>query len=101
MTPQASPSRATPYGVLRHYWRVAGVRPWHIVLPTVLVLVAGVFEAASFSMLLPLTSAVELVRPMFLDRWPQDAPRHLLVLAAYAATAFWAALALTRKRFAA
>jgi lipooligosaccharide transport system permease protein len=50
---------------------------------------------------LPLTSAVELVRPLFMDRWPQDAPRHLLVLAAYAAIAFWAALALTRRRFAA
>jgi lipooligosaccharide transport system permease protein len=50
---------------------------------------------------LPLTNAVELVRPMFMDRWPQDVLRHLVVLAAYAATAFWAALALTRKRFAA
>ncbi|MEQ1855194.1 MAG: ABC transporter ATP-binding protein [Longimicrobiales bacterium] len=58
MTPPASPSRATPYGVLRHYWRVAGVRPWHIIMPTLLVLIAGLFEAASFSLLLPLTSAV-------------------------------------------
>ncbi|MBC5785138.1 ABC transporter permease [Ramlibacter sp. USB13] len=50
---------------------------------------------------LPLTSAVELVRPMFMDRWPDDALQHLLVLAAYAVAAFWAALALTRRRFAA
>ena len=50
---------------------------------------------------LPLTNAVELVRPMFMDRWPDDALRHLLVLAAYAVAAFWAALAFTRRRFAA
>lgn len=50
---------------------------------------------------LPLTSAVELVRPMFMDRWPSHALQHLLVLAAYAVAAFWAALALTRRRFAA
>jgi lipooligosaccharide transport system permease protein len=50
---------------------------------------------------LPLTNAVELVRPMFMDRWPEDTLRHLLVLAAYAVIAFWAALALTRRRFAA
>src|SRR4030095_6962241 len=35
---------------------------------------------------LPLTAAVELVRPMFMDRWPQDAARHLLVLAVYTGT---------------
>ncbi len=50
---------------------------------------------------LPLTNAVELVRPMFIDRWPAAPLRHLLVLAVYAVAAFWAALALTRKRFAA
>ena len=54
-----------------------------------------------FSEWLPLTSAVELVRPMFMDRWPDDALPHLLVLGAYAVAAFWAALALTRRRFAA
>ena len=48
---------------------------------------------------LPLTNAVELVRPMFMDRWPDDPARHGLVLAAYAVGAFWVALALTRKRF--
>jgi lipooligosaccharide transport system permease protein len=50
---------------------------------------------------LPLTNAVELVRPMFLDRWPAEPVQHLLVLAVYAVAAFWAALALTRRRFAA
>ncbi|NML42989.1 ABC transporter permease [Ramlibacter sp. G-1-2-2] len=50
---------------------------------------------------LPLASAIELVRPLFLDRWPQQPLQHLLVLLAYAVAAYWAALALTRKRFAA
>lgn len=48
---------------------------------------------------LPLTQAVELVRPLFMNRWP-DAPwLHLTVLIAYAVVGFWVALALTRKRF--
>ncbi|MGQ9724722.1 MAG: ABC transporter permease [Tepidimonas sp.] len=49
---------------------------------------------------LPLTHAVQLVRPLFLDRWPADAALHLGVLAGYALGAFWVALALTRRRFA-
>ena len=48
---------------------------------------------------LPLTNAVELVRPMFLDRWPDNALLHLGVLLAYAVGGFWLALALTRRRF--
>jgi lipooligosaccharide transport system permease protein len=50
---------------------------------------------------LPLTNAVELVRPMFLDQWPAQPLRNAIVLAVYAVAAFWVALALTRKRFAA
>jgi len=50
---------------------------------------------------LPLTAAVELVRPMFMDRWPAQPLRHLLVLGGYAVAAFWIALSLTRRRFAA
>ncbi|WP_236640436.1 ABC transporter permease [Tepidimonas charontis] len=50
--------------------------------------------------ILPLTHAVQLVRPLFLDRWPANAALHLAILAAYAAGAFWVALALTRRRFA-
>lgn len=50
---------------------------------------------------LPLTAAVELVRPMFMDQWPADAGRNLALLAAYAVVSFWIALALTRRRFAA
>jgi lipooligosaccharide transport system permease protein len=48
---------------------------------------------------LPLSNAVALVRPLFMDQWPADAVRHLAVLAAYAVVSFWVALALTRKRF--
>ncbi len=48
---------------------------------------------------LPLTNAVELVRPMFLDQWPAHPVRHALVLLAYTVAGFWIALALTRKRF--
>jgi lipooligosaccharide transport system permease protein len=49
---------------------------------------------------LPLTNAVELVRPLFMDRWPDNALQHSLVLMAYTVVGFWVALALTRKRFA-
>ncbi len=48
---------------------------------------------------LPLTNAVELVRPLFMDQWPVNGGRALLVLALYALGGFWVALALTRKRF--
>ena len=50
--------------------------------------------------LLPLTHAVQLVRPLFMDQWPTNAVLHLAVLVVYAVAAFWLALALTRKRFA-
>ncbi|MES2185291.1 MAG: ABC transporter permease [Pseudomonadota bacterium] len=48
---------------------------------------------------LPLSNAVALVRPLFMDRWPDDALLHLAVLAAYAVVGFWIALAMTRRRF--
>lgn len=48
---------------------------------------------------LPLTNAVELVRPLFMDQWPAHPLRATLVLLAYTVAAFWVALALTRKRF--
>jgi lipooligosaccharide transport system permease protein len=49
---------------------------------------------------LPLSNAVALVRPLFMDQWPADIARPVLVLAAYTGVSFWVALALTRKRFA-
>ena len=48
---------------------------------------------------LPLTAAVELVRPLFLDQWPAAPWRPLALLAAWAGVSFWVALAFTRQRF--
>ena len=48
---------------------------------------------------LPLSNAVELVRPLFMDQWPSQPWRPLLVLAVYTVAGFWLALALTRRRF--
>ena len=48
---------------------------------------------------LPLTAAVELVRPLFLGQWPAQGMQHVAVLVAYAVVGFWVALGLTRKRF--
>ena len=48
---------------------------------------------------LPLTAAVELIRPLFLGQWPAQGLRHLAILLVYGVAAFWIALALTRKRF--
>ena len=50
---------------------------------------------------LPLTNAVELVRPLFMDQWPAHPLRHGLVMVATTVAAYWVALALTRRRFAA
>lgn len=49
---------------------------------------------------LPLANAVALVRPLFMDQWPDHWLQHVLVLVAYTVAAFWIALALTRRRFA-
>jgi lipooligosaccharide transport system permease protein len=48
---------------------------------------------------LPLTAAVELVRPMFLDQWPSNVAGNLGLMVGVSGVAFWVALALTRKRF--
>jgi lipooligosaccharide transport system permease protein len=48
---------------------------------------------------LPLSNAVALVRPLFMDQWPMHWLRPTLVLAGYASLSFWIALALTRRRF--
>ena len=48
---------------------------------------------------LPLSQAVALVRPLFLDRWPEQAFLHLAALAMYAGIAWVIALHFTRKRF--
>jgi lipooligosaccharide transport system permease protein len=46
---------------------------------------------------LPLTAAVELIRPLFMDQWPEHGLGHLAVLLVYAVGSFW--VALTIKRF--
>lgn len=48
---------------------------------------------------LPLTSAVELVRPLIIGRWPAQVWQPLAVLLAYAAGGYFTALVLTRRRF--
>jgi len=48
--------------------------------------------------MLPLSHAVALARPLMLGQWPTDVLLHLAVLLAYAAVAFWLAVALTRRR---
>jgi lipooligosaccharide transport system permease protein len=48
---------------------------------------------------LPLTAAVELVRPLFVGQMPQAPMRHVLVLVVFGALALWLGLALIRKRF--
>ena len=48
---------------------------------------------------LPLTNAVELVRPLFMDQWPAEPLRPVLVILGTTTVAFWVALALTRRRF--
>jgi ATP-binding cassette, subfamily B, bacterial MsbA len=49
---------ASARGILRHYWRVVDGRWWHIAVPVGLIVLAGLFEAGSFSLLIPLTDAV-------------------------------------------
>jgi lipooligosaccharide transport system permease protein len=48
---------------------------------------------------LPLTAAVELVRPLVIGRWPTQVAQPIAVLLAYAGVGYWIALALTRRRF--
>lgn len=67
MSPPRSDSAPTPTAVLRRYWRIAGGRPWHLAVPIGLILLAGALEAASFSLLVPLTEAVSENSFGFLD----------------------------------
>lgn len=73
---------------------------------TPMVLLSGVFyptEAlptwlGAVADLLPLTHAIALARPLVLGHWPEASIVHVLVLLAYAAAGFLAALTLTRRR---
>ena len=46
-----------------------------------------------------LTNALELGRPLVMNRWPEHPLRNGVVLAVRAVPAFWVALALTRQWF--
>ena len=48
---------------------------------------------------LPLTAAVDIVRPLMIGQAPADIARPLLMLAAYALGGYYLALVLTRRRF--
>jgi lipooligosaccharide transport system permease protein len=73
---------------------------------TPMMLVCGVFFPVSqlpeplqaVTQLLPLTHAVELVRPLMSGAVPAAIPLHLAMLAGYAAAGFYFALVLTRRR---
>jgi lipooligosaccharide transport system permease protein len=73
---------------------------------TPMMLVSGVFFPVSqlpapvqaVTQFLPLSHAVELVRPLMGGAAPAQVALHVLVLAAYAVTAFAVALVLTRRR---
>src|SRR5215510_8040212 len=73
---------------------------------TPMVLLCGVFFPVaqlpsvlqSVSAVLPLTHAIEVVRPLVTGRAPQWPLLHVAVLAAYAVVAFYLALVLTRRR---
>lgn len=54
---------------------------------------------ASIAQWLPLSAAVELVRPLVLDQWPVDAGRHLAVMIFYIVIGFSLAQYLTHRRF--
>ena len=45
-------------GVLRHYWRVADVKVWHIALPMGLILIATAFDGLALALLIPFKDAV-------------------------------------------
>ena len=53
----------------------------------------------SVAQVLPLTAAVDIVRPLMIGQVPADIARPLLMLAAYALDGYFLALVLTRRRF--
>lgn len=73
---------------------------------TPMVLLGGVFYPVgqlpaflqSVSAALPLTHAIEAVRPLMLGRMPTDLVTHVAVLVAYGAAGYYLALGLTRRR---
>ncbi len=76
------------------------------VVVTPMIFLGGVFFPLSrlppwlqeISGFLPLTALVQLVRPLMLERVPQDAAFHLALLLCYALGSFFIALGLSRRR---
>ena len=76
------------------------------IVVTPMIFLGGVFFPLSrlppwlqeFSGFLPLTALVQLVRPLMLDRVPQDAPFHLALLLLYAFGCYFIAVGLSRRR---
>ena len=53
---------------------------------------------AHVASVLPLSHAIDIARPLMLDRMPTNIALHVIVLAAYAVVAYYVALVLTRRR---
>jgi lipooligosaccharide transport system permease protein len=51
------------------------------------------------SHVLPLTAAVDAIRPLLLGRWPENAVLDVVILALYCMAGFYVATVLTRRRF--
>lgn len=73
---------------------------------TPMVLLCGVFYPVSqlpdflqrVSSILPLTHAINLVRPLILGQLPANALTHIVVLCTWGAVSYWLAVVLTRRR---
>jgi len=76
------------------------------VVVTPMIFLGGVFFPLSrlplwlqeISAFLPLTALVQLVRPLMLDRTPENAAAHLLLLLLYALACYFIAVGLSRRR---
>lgn len=90
-------SLARGYDTLSNYF---------VVVVTPMVFLSGVFFPIrqmpewlqAFAQWLPLTAAVNLMRPLTLGHWPEHAWREFFLLAAYGLVCYCVALALTRRR---
>ena len=88
---------ARSYDLLSNYFTV-------VVMP--LVFLSGVYFPLSqlpeglriAAAWLPMTAAVDLVRPLALGRWPSQGPQDIALLAGWGAVCYYIALGLTRKR---
>jgi lipooligosaccharide transport system permease protein len=88
---------ARSYDLLSNYFTV-------VVMP--LVFLSGVYFPLAqlpdwlrvIAQWLPMTAAVDLVRPLALGRWPANGVRDVVLLAAWGTVCYFIALVLTRRR---